>query len=114
MKEIAAFRALASADRQFLLHELVRTDGKASEEELSRQVAARRHQLAPETINEETIDRAHLRLVHVHFPLLRDLDIIECDEGTVALTDECRDHLLEAAEMLEEWPPDDRLQHPPS
>lgn len=106
---------LASVDRQLLLHELLRTDGKATEEELSRQVAARRHQLAPEKISEEKVERARVRLVHVHLPLLLDLGIIDRDDGAVSLTDDERtDQLLEAAEVLEEWPPDELLQHPPS
>lgn len=113
MKETEAFRALGSADRQVLLHELVTTDGKTTEEELSRKVAARRHQIPPAKISEKKIERAHVRLVHVHLPLLLDLNIIERDDHKVTLTnDERRDQLLEAAEVIETWPPDDLLQRP--
>lgn len=114
MRETEVFRVLASADRQLLLHELVSTGEKATVEELSRRVAARRHQISSEKISEDKVECAHLRLVHVHLPMLLDLNVIEQDEDTVALTDECKAPLLEAAEVLEEWPPDDLLQHHPS
>lgn len=114
MRETEAFRVLASADRQLLLHELVCTDEPATEGELSRKVAARRHQISPETISEEKIERAHVRLIHEHLPLLLDLNVIERDGDRVALTDACRDQWLEAAKTLEVWPPDDWLQSPTS
>lgn len=114
MKESEAFKVLASADRQLLLYELVRTDAPTAEEELARKVAARRHQITPETISEEKVERAHVRLVHEHFPLLLDLDVIKQDGGKVALTDECRDQWLEAAKALEVWPPDEWLESPVS
>lgn len=115
MDETEVIRVLASADRQLLLHELVRMDGKTTEEELSRRVAAGRHQISLETVSEEKIDCAHFRLTHVHLPLLLDLNIIEWNEGKLALTDdEHRNQLLETAEALEAWPPDNRLRHHPS
>ena len=115
MNEREAFRVLASADRQFLLYELVTGGGKATEEDLSRRVAAWRHQTSPEKIGEDEIERAHVRLVHVHLPLLLDLNIVEWDDGEVALTsDECRDRLLDVAEELDEWPPGDLLHHSPT
>ncbi|MFC6826270.1 DUF7344 domain-containing protein [Halopelagius fulvigenes] len=105
MKETEAFRILGSADRQILLHELVRTDGGVAEEELARRVAARRHRISPESLSEEDIERAHVRLVHFHFPLLRELSIIEQNEDEVSLTkSERRDQLLKAASELEGWP----------
>lgn len=114
MEETKAIRALASADRQLLLNELIHTDGRVTEEELARRVAAGRHQIPPENISEEQAERAHIRLVHFHLPLLLDLDIIEWDNGEVTFAhDMCRDDLLDASELLEEWPPDDRVQHHP-
>lgn len=111
MNESEAFKLLASVDRQLLLHELVRTDGSVTEEELSLRVAARRHQLSFADISEKQVERAHLRLIHEHLPLLLDTNVVEWDEGTVVLTGECTGQLLDAAEALESWPPDDRLQH---
>lgn len=114
MEETEAFRALGSADRQILLHELLRADGGVVETELARQIAARRHRLAPEAVSAEKIERAHLRLVHKHIPLLRELDVAESDDGEVTLTGErAREQLLEVASELEDWPPDDILQSPP-
>ncbi|RDI73015.1 hypothetical protein DWB78_04870 [Halopelagius longus] len=105
MKETEAFRVLGSADRQILLHELVRADEGMAEEELARRVAARRHRTSPDSLGEEDIERAHIRLAHFHFPLLRDLRIIEQNEDEVCLTEsERRDQLLEAAAELDEWP----------
>lgn len=115
MKETEAFKALSSADRQILLSELVRADGVVTEAELARRVAARRHHLSPKSVGGEEIDRAYIRLVHFHFPLLRELNVIEQDGEEVALTEsEQRTQLLEAARELEEWPLDDRLQRTPS
>lgn len=111
MKETEAFRALGSADRQILLYELVCADEVVTEEELARQVAARRHQIPPRSVDEEKIERAYIRLVHLHFPLLRELNIIEQDGGTVDLIEGTqRAQLLEAARELEEWPSDDPPQ----
>lgn len=105
MKETEAFRALGSADRQILLHELLQTDEGLPEEELARRVAARRHRTSPESLSEEDIRRAYIRLVHFHFPLLRELRIIERNEDEVSLTEsERRDQLLDAATELDGWP----------
>lgn len=115
MKETEAFKALSSADRQILLSELVRADDVVTEGELARRVAAHRHQLSPKSVDREEIDRAYIRLVHFHFPLLRELDVIEQEGDEVALTEsEQRTQLLEAARELEEWPLDDLLRVTPS
>lgn len=45
MKQAEAFHVLASADRQLILHELVEREGEASIDEISRQVAVRRHRI---------------------------------------------------------------------
>lgn len=74
MKETEVIKALASADCQVLLNELIHTDGRATEEDLARRVAAERHQIPPETISEEQAERAHVRLVHFHLPLLLELE----------------------------------------
>ena len=115
MEETDMFRVLASADRQILFHELLSIDKEVTTEELSRQVAARRHQITPENISREKVKNAQIRLIHVHLPLLLDLNIIKLENDKVALAaDEYRDQLLEAAEVLEDWPPNDGLRHPPS
>lgn len=115
MKETEAFRALGSADRQILLYELVRRDGEVVEEELAREIAAHRHRIAPESISEEKINRAHMRLVHTHLPMLRELNLIEQDGSEVSLTDgEPKDQLLEVASEFGEWPPGEILERPPS
>ena len=88
MDETEAYRMLASADRQLLLHKLVHDDREVTEEDLSRHVAAGRHQIPFQSVSEEELDRAHLRLVHNHFPMLYDLDIIEQSDGMVALADD--------------------------
>lgn len=115
MKQTEAFRVLASADRQLVLHELLERDGTASIDDLSRQVAARRHRLSSGKIDDAMVERAHVRLVHAHFPHLqaRELIDIDWDDEAVALTDEeCVDQLLEAADELDSWPPTDLLERP--
>lgn len=117
MEQTDAFRLLASADRQLVLHELLDGDESTSVATLSEQVAARRHGTPPEEIDPPKVDRAQVRLVHLHFPQLlsRDIISIDWDDGEVSLTDsENVTTLLEAAEELERWPPDDRLTHPAS
>lgn len=107
MEEKEAFRALSSADRQILLYVLVTAEEPVATEELSRKVAAGRHQTHPEETSDEKIERALVRLVHVHLPLLADMDIIERDGETVTLDDEtCREQLAESADILDIWPPD--------
>lgn len=109
-----AFRVLASADRQLVLHEL--TEGNETTiEGISRQVAARRHRIDPERITDGKVERAHIRLVHTHFPRLREVGLVDIDwdDGEVAFTDEeCVDQLFDAAAELESWPPDELLEHP--
>lgn len=115
MEQTEAFRVLASADRQLVLHTLIEWNREASVEELSRQVAARRHRVSPEKIDDQKVERAQVRLIHTHFPQLVDRDVIEIDwsDRTVALTDDkCLDRLFEAAEELDGWPPTDLLKHP--
>lgn len=111
MKETDALQALASADRQILLRELVQTDGGVDETELARKIAADRHNLPPEAVSEEKVERARVRLYHVHLPLLSDLDIVDWEDGTVAFTDdERRDQLLDVASEFGDWSPADQLQ----
>lgn len=107
MEEKEAFRALGSADRQILLYVLVTGDDPVTVEDLSRKVAAGRHQTRPEKTSDDKIERALVRLVHVHLPMLADMDIIERDGDTVTLNDDaCREQLIESAELLDIWPPD--------
>lgn len=115
MKQTEAFRLLASADRQLVLHELVEKGGETTIGRLSREVAARRHRISPERISDDEIERAYVRLVHTHLPVMAEKGVIsvEWDGGDVFLTDEEDiDHLFEAAEELDSWPPDDLLEHP--
>ncbi|SDJ64230.1 DUF7344 domain-containing protein [Natronorubrum texcoconense] len=110
MDQRDAFRVLASADRQFVLHELVDRDGSVSVDELSQAVAARRHRVSTEAVSDAQADRAQVRLVHLHFPQLMDRNIITIDwaDDEVSLADtEHVDVLLDAAEELEPWPPSD-------
>ena len=116
MEQTEAFRVLASADRQLVLHELLEHDGAADIDDISRQVAARRHRLSSGKIDDRMIERAHVRLVHAHFPHLQAQNLIDIDwdDGAVSLTDEEDvDQLLEAAEELDSWPPTDLLEQPP-
>lgn len=113
MEDTEVFRALGSADRQILLYELVTTDGPVSEVSLARTVATRRHQLPREAVREPTVHRARIRLVHLHLPLLVELDAVTRDDDGVALTDDaCRERLLEAADVIGARPPDDMLAFP--
>ncbi len=110
MNRTDAFRVLASADRQLILHELVTADGPLAVETLSRHVAMRRHRLPPETVSDEQIERAQVRLVHQHFPILleRELVTVDWDRNEVALADTpALETLLDAATELDQWPPDD-------
>lgn len=111
MKETEAFRALSSADRQILLYELITANEPVNERALSREVAARRHQVPPRQVDEEKIKRARVRLVHLHLPMLSELDIIERDSDSVAPIDGTwEDELRHAADILDVWPPDGFLQ----
>lgn len=114
MDQREAFRVLASADRQLLLHELVERDGEATVETLSRQVAARRHRIPSTEIDDDKVTRAQIRLVHTHFPKLQEKNIVTIDDdGEVVLTENaCLDRLFAAAEVLDNWPPDDLLKQP--
>ncbi|WP_436347984.1 DUF7344 domain-containing protein [Natronorubrum sp. FCH18a] len=110
MDQRDAFRVLASADRQLILHELVDHDGSISVDALSEQVAARRHRISTESVSDAQVDRAQVRLIHLHFPQLLERNIISVDwtDDEVSLADtEHVDVLLEAAEELDPWPPND-------
>lgn len=115
MDQRNAFRILASADRQLVLHELAERDGTVGVDELARRVAARRHRLSSEKLDERQVDQAQLRLVHAHFPHLVEQELIDVDweAESVELTDEeSVDQLFEAADALENWPPTDLLEPP--
>lgn len=110
MDRTDAFRVLASADRQLVLHELIDRDESMSVGTLSQHVAARRHRISTETVCDAQADRAQIRLVHLHFPQLMEQNVItvdwENDEVSLTDTDDV-DVLLEAAEELDRWPPTD-------
>lgn len=113
MDQTEAFRVLASADRQLLLHELVENEGEIAIAAAARQVAARRHRISPETISDDRVERAHIRLVHTHIPYLIDSDLVtvDWDEREMALAGgENIAELFEAADELAGWPPDDLLE----
>lgn len=111
MKETKVFRALSSADRQILLYELVNADEPVRERELSREVAARRHQVPPGQLDDVKIKRAQIRLVHLHLPMLSELNVIERDDDLVApINGAWEDELHDAAEVLDVWPPDNFLE----
>lgn len=115
MDQVEAFHILASADRQLILHELLEKEQEASIEELSLQVAARRHRIPPEKISDAKVRCAHVRLVHTHLPVLQDNDIINVnwDNSEVSLLNGGDvDQLFDAAKELESWPPKDLLEHP--
>lgn len=117
MDSTVAFRLLASADRQHVLHSLLESDGEITVEELSREVAARRHRTPSSALPETDVERAQVRLVHIHFPKLtaRNVVTVDWDDGSVHLEDEAAvDSLLAAAEELPDWPPDQRLKRPRS
>lgn len=119
MKQTEAFRILASADRQLVLHELLERNGELTVEELSRRVAARRHKISAEKLDEHMADRAQVRLVHSHFPHLQAKDLVDIDWGdeSVSLADEENvEQLFEAAEVLDSWPPTDLspVENPPT
>lgn len=115
MNQMEAFRILASADRQILLHELLEGDQEASIADISHQVAARRHRTTLEKIDARKVERAHIRLVHDHLPKLQEKGILEIDwdENEIALANgENLDRLFDAAAEVENWPPVDLLTHP--
>lgn len=112
MDDTDVFLALDSADRQILLSELVTTDGPVSEVALTRTVAARRHQAPRESVREPTVHRTYLRLMHVHLPLLVDVDVVTRDDEVALTDDACRERLLEAADVIDASPPDNMLALP--
>ncbi|WP_081443533.1 DUF7344 domain-containing protein [Haloterrigena turkmenica] len=115
MDQMEAFRVLASADRQLVLHELVKRDGTTCIKELSREVASRRHQIPSQKISDTKVKRAHIRLVHSSLSLLQEKGIINVnwEENEVSLASKPEvEQLFDAAEELESWPPDDLLEDP--
>ena len=90
METHEVFALLADTDRQYVLMELLETDGRATVGTLADQLAARRRNHADENHADELErDRAKLRLVHNHLPRLADHGVIEYDRerGIVALED---------------------------
>lgn len=77
-------------------------------------MAARRHQLPTEELEDRTVERAQYRLRHTHLPKLADGGIIDSNwEKTVSLTDEeSVARVFGLSEKLNCWPPDDSLRHP--
>ena len=115
MDQTEAAHALASADRQILLHELVERNGEATITKLSREVAARRNKISPEKIDEEKCERAQVRLIHIHLPQLVEKDVLSINRKnrTVAFGEKKEiDQLFEVAAEVESWPPTDLLDYP--
>lgn len=114
MDRTEALAVLASADRQLVLHELVERDRTVTLEGLSRSVAARRHQIPPEDLDDRKVERARYRLRHTHLPKLAEEEIIDSNwEDSVSLADgERADRVFGLSEELECWPPDDSLGYP--
>ncbi|MFU8867919.1 hypothetical protein [Natronococcus sp.] len=114
MDRTEALAVLASADRQLVLHELTERDGTATLEDLSRSVAARRHQLPLEDLDDRKVERARDRLRHTHLPKLAERGVIDSSwEEAVSLADgESTDRVFGLSEELDCWPPDDSLGDP--
>ncbi|MDS0473963.1 hypothetical protein [Natrinema sp. 1APR25-10V2] len=115
MDQSDAFRILASADRQYLFHELVERDGASTVETLSRIVAVRRHRTTLGNVSDAEIDRTRVRLVHIHLPQLLERGIVDVDwsDETVAFSEDAEiDLLLESAAELDQWPPKPRVSRP--
>lgn len=115
MNQMEAFRILTSTDRQLVLHELLEGDEGATIEEISQQVAARRHGISPKKTSDTKVEHARVRLVHVHLPKLQGKEIINVDytSGEMTLVNgEDVDQLFKAATELDSWPPNDLLEHP--
>ncbi|RKD94920.1 DUF7344 domain-containing protein [Halopiger aswanensis] len=115
MDRMEAFRILASADRQLVLHELVEAEDPTRIGAISRQVAARRHRTPPQQIDEDKVERARIRLIHSHLPRLQERGIIDVDraENEISLAEsDATAQLFDAADELDSWPPDDLLEHP--
>lgn len=108
MNRSEAFGVLASADRQYLLDELLERNGEDTVAGLSRRVAARRHRTTREDVPATAVERARVRLVHIHVPRLLERDVIDVDweEDVVVLDEAAADMLLDAAEELDGWPPE--------
>ncbi|MFD1563845.1 hypothetical protein ACFR99_09820 [Haloarchaeobius amylolyticus] len=115
MEPVETYRVLASADRQYLLYELRERSGESTITALARRVAVRRHRTTRENLSGAEIDRARIRLVHIHLPKLRDRDLIDVDwsDGTVTFTDDpAVETLFEATAELDDWPPEPHLSTP--
>ncbi|WP_254528395.1 DUF7344 domain-containing protein [Natrinema gelatinilyticum] len=112
MDQSDAFRVLASADRQYLFHELVERGGASTVDTLSRQISVRRHRTSPEKVTDAEIDRTRVRLIHIHLPQLLERDIVDVDwtDGEIRFTEDADiDLLLDAAAELKQWPPEPRI-----
>ena len=115
MEPMETVQLLASVDRQHALYELTRTDEAISMEDLARRVAAGRHRTQPETLDAGVVDRARVRMAHVHVPKLAASDVVsvDWDDDEVWLADgEAVDDVLETAGTFEQWPPDRDPRYP--
>ncbi|WP_254763315.1 DUF7344 domain-containing protein [Natrinema marinum] len=117
MEQSDAFKVLASADRQYMFHELVERNGTSTVDSLSKRVAVRRHRTTPENVTDAEVDRTRVRLIHIHLPQLLERGIVDVDwtDGTVTFAEDAEvELLLEAAAELDQWPPKPRVRQPPS
>ena len=105
---------LASADRRLVVHEVIERDQTVTLEGLSRSVAARRHQIPAEDLDDRKIGRARYRLRHTHLPKLAGEGIIDSNwEEAVSLANGERvDRVFGFTEELDCWPPDGSLGYP--
>ncbi|WP_049927108.1 DUF7344 domain-containing protein [Halopiger goleimassiliensis] len=111
MERTDAYHVLASADRQHVVHELSTRRSDPELSTLARAVAARRHRIDPESVPDEYVDRARVRLIHTHLPKLDEHGVVsyESDGDRIALEeDDTVERLLEVADELPAWPPDRR------
>ena len=110
MEQSEAYRVLASADRQHVVHELSTRCTDPELGMLARAVAARRHRTDPASLSPDDVDRARIRLVHTHLPILDDFGVVtyEDDDSIALVDDESVEYLLEVADDLPGWPPDRR------
>jgi len=112
MDQLEAIHILASADRQIVVRKLFEREGEASITEISKQVAAERHQTSPHSISDNTIERAQIRLVHNHLPRMIEAGLINKNDNMVSLINgEGIEKVSEVAEELEPWASDDLLEH---
>lgn len=81
MNSETAFTLLADPERKRIVREMVEEGGHATVPNLADSIAARG--TSPDA------ERATVRLIHQHLPMLREQDVVEFDPrgGDVALTD---------------------------